>query len=149
MKHEKKRINIYITQSELKQLKEIKYKYHISISTIANIITSKMNLICSDQINETYLYEKTDKDYKTCITPRNVYNGNNTKMFTNSIKIFCKGEIKKYCKNDKQYIDIKNMIYNEFVKTYDENWDGDRLQRQMPKMIKQNRNYYKRILEEC
>ena len=38
-------------------------------------------------------------------------------------------------------------IYKDFQNTIDDNWDGNKFQRLMPKLIKQNREYYKKLLE--
>ena len=137
------RINIYLEKQEKKKLLEIKEKYHLSISTIARIVTSVYYLMIPNDLEEQYIYGKTG--YKTSIKPRKI--GLDIKklslVYTNSLKIFCKGDLKNYV-DQKKYEKSQNMIYKQFDEEWDEDWNGSVLQRNMPKYIKQNREYYKK-----
>lgn len=142
-----KRINIYLTNLEKKKIYDLKNKYHISFSTIANIVCEKTCMLISDkELQEQYVEGK--EGTKTSIKPK--YDGykKNSFIYTNTLKIFLNDRYEKYV-NDKTKINkMKNFIYNEMQNTYEENWDGNRLNRLMPKLIKNNKTYYKKLLEE-
>lgn len=139
-------INIYLTNADRKRLNELKYKYHLSYSTMANIIADKICSQIKQKEFKTYLYQDKTK-YKTSIKPRNAYKyENRTQIYTNTIKVFCRGDLRKYM-DEKDAVNLELSILNEMHDTYDENWDGNRLNRMMPKIVKKNREYYKKILE--
>lgn len=148
------RINVYLNSQDRKVLNEIKDKYHISYSTIANIIiTTYINNYADivKKIKKNYLYEE-DNSSKTSIKPRiSKYWGKDeslpiTKVFTNGIKIFTRNGFKEVLKiEDKEISKIKSKIYNEFQNTYDPNWDGNSFTRRAIKVFKNNKDYIKRI----
>lgn len=142
------RLNIYLSSNDKKELDKIKYKYHLSYSTIANIIAIALsrqeftNQFCNDRL----FTESTNK--KTSIKPRLKYEAiNNNIYFDNVVKCFLRRELKNYL-NEEQYNRINTKIYNEFQNTYEENWEGNKWHRLLPRMIKQNKEYYRRILDE-
>lgn len=154
MEKRTERINIYIEMKDKKKLDEIKYKYHLSYSTIANIIV--YNYIHMDIATETFNYKTLQEKYiygkkgtKTSIKPKTSYAEITKKsiLFTNCLKIFIENDLEKYLSNEKKREKARNRIYADFQNRYEENWDGNRFQRIMPRIIKQNRQYYKRILE--
>ena len=137
-----KKINIYITAKEKKKLEELKWKYHVSYSTIANICFDVLvkNIVKYDK----YLY--TEKGYKTSIKPRVEFEGFTTSIvYTNAIKMFLNNEIAKYTE-DKTGL-YKSKIINELDNTFEENWNGNYFNRLMPKLLKKNKEYYKKVLE--
>ncbi len=151
-----KRINVYLSHADRKILNEIRDKYHLSYSTIANIIFEKTLIGYPKRIlmvKDHYYYED-DQSTKTSIKPRNAGNETYfatsdhplTMMFTNLIKIFTRREYNKILgieKNEEQKLISK--IYNEFQNTYDPNWDGNSFTRRAIKVFKQNKDYIKRI----
>lgn len=139
-------INIYLTNADRKRLNELKYKYHLSYSTMANIITDKICSQIKQKEFKNYLYDDKTK-YRTSIKPRNAFKyENRTQIYTNCIKLFTRGDLRKYM-DEKDAVNLEISILNEMNDTYDENWDGNRLNRMMPKIVKKNRDYYKKILE--
>lgn len=143
-----KRINIYIDNKDKKRLNELKNKYHLSYSTIVNIIAEKYYMILSTKLQDCYLYGK-ENTYKTSIKPRGQERYEHPSfLYTNATRIFTKNELSEYVQDKTLIQKVNNFIYEEFDKTWDENWDGNHLQRSMPKIIKQNREYYRRILDE-
>lgn len=141
------RINIYLEAVEKKQLIKIKEKYHLSISTIADIIANVYMLIIPVELEEHYMYGRTGR--KTSIKPREmgIRIRKKSVVYTNVLKLFLKGEIKKFV-DQKTYEKTQNMIYKKFEETYDEDWNGSLLHRLLPKYIRQSPDYYKRILED-
>lgn len=152
-----KRLNIYLTPQDRKKLNEIKFKYHLSYSTIANIILIPMLVVMGKEYTNKYIYQKDEGSQKTSIKPRQ--DNYSTIVYTNALKLFCRNEYRKFLQDhnerkltekeqEKLYQDINNQIYKLFQDTYDPNWDGNELQRRMPKLIKANRQYYKKLLED-
>ena len=147
------RINIYLNGKEKKKINDLKNKYHLSYSTIANIITGVF-YSCKElqaDLKDHYIYEDKTST-KTSIKPsRNKqiqYNYEKPAMiYTNALKIFLNEDLKKYIANEKRRNQINNMIYSQFQNTYDDNWDGNRFCRQMPRFIRNNKEYIKKILE--
>lgn len=140
------RINIYLEATEKKQLIKMKEKYHLSISTIADIIANVYYLIIPVELEEHYMYGRTGR--KTSIKPREmgIKVRKKSVVYTNVLKLFLKGEIKKFA-DQKTYEISQNMIYKKFNETNDEDWNGSLLHRQLPKYIRQNPEYYRKILE--
>lgn len=151
-----KRINIYLTYQERKELNEIKYKYHLSYSTIIDIIANEVwnesqYYICN--LLDHYIYED-EKSYKTCIKPKQTsYNEmvkQPTLYLTNVIKCFLKNSfVEKVGMKQDTWNKKKSRIYNNFQNTYDPNWDGNEWNKKFPKYIKQHKEYVKKVLEEC
>lgn len=136
-----KRINIYITAKEKKELEQLKWKYHVSYSTIANICVDV--LVKHIRKYDQYLY--TEKGYKTSLKPRLEFEGiNSSVLFTNALKIFVNNEIAKYTEDKKGV--LKSKIINELDNTWEENWNGNYFNRLMPKLLKKNKDYYKKVL---
>lgn len=155
-----KGINIYLNNLDKKKLNEIKFTYHLSYSTIINIIWKHLYIwTCRYDQEIRYIYkEEIKNEQRTYIKPRDIKQiPQPTITLTNLTKMFLKDEIEKYIINEKAKKEnkenkqiantLRSQIYNEFRNTLDDNWNGNQLQRQMPKMIKQNRDYYRRLLE--
>lgn len=149
MKKKNTRVNINLTKEDHKVLTELKEKYRLSYSTICNILTNRIGLLIN---RDNYIFHDGTKASKTSIKPRNKVNA---KLITNCVKLFTRKELKNYLltnlkgskdENLKVYEKLMNGIYDEFLNTYDPNWDGNKYQRLMPKLIKQNKEYYKKLL---
>lgn len=141
------RLNIYLTVKDRKKMMEIKEKYHLSWSTIGNILTENIFMAMAKKnidIRNHYLYENDANISKTSIKPRNEY-GYSSMTYTNAIKVFCRDDLKNYM-TDEETNKLKSKIYNEFQNTYDENWNGNQLSRFIPKFFKQNKSYSKKLL---
>lgn len=135
-------VNIYITTTDRKRLEELKWKYHVSYSTIANTCVMKLAKCIGNQCG--YLYE--EKGYKTSIKCKLEWELENiSQLYTNCLKIFLKDEINKYVKEDNGK--IKSSILNELNNTWEENWNGNYFNRLMPRLVKKNKSYYKKLLE--
>ena len=71
---------------------------------------------------------------------------NISKVYTNCLKMFLKKDLKNHYETKKAN-KLYNRIHETMTKEYDPNWNGNEWQRRMPRLLKQNREYYKRILE--
>lgn len=147
------RLNIYLNGKERKKLNDLKNKYHLSYSTMANIITGVFYscIELQSHLKDHYLYEDKTST-KTSIKPSKekqiTYDFEKpTMVFTNALKIFLNDDLKKYIEDERKRNKLLNMIYSQFQNTYDENWDGNTFCRQMPKFIRNNKDYIKKILE--
>lgn len=143
------RVNIYLTYKEKKELCSIRDKYHLSFSTISNIIAR--NTALTGKIIEDKEYKYKEKGYKTSIKPKcEPYLDeivNKSKYYTNAVKRYLRKEYE--CIDEKIKTKLLNKIINEFKETYDPNWNGNEWNRRMPRLLKEHREYYRKILDEC
>lgn len=140
------RLNIYLTGLDRKKMMQTKEKYHLSWSTIANILAEHTFMAMARKgidIRNHYLYEDNNS-MKTSIKPRNEYNYT-AMTYTNAVKLFTRDDYKKYLEQEEAN-KLKSKIYNLFQNTYDENWNGNQLSRFIPKFFKQNKTYSKKLL---
>lgn len=155
-------LNVYLTNADRKELTKIKEKYHLSYSTIASIIVGELVRGSWDKLWDHYIY-KEEKSTKTSIKPRNYNNPDSnvicefkdgrkiktTLIYTNAIKTFTHNEIAKNLGIDEKEAEKRrSRIFNAFSNTYDPNWNGNQLSRFIPKFIRQNKAYVKKVLEE-
>lgn len=140
------RINIYLNNKERQILNQMKYKYHLSYSTIANILGEILIEPLKLEEIKTYIYEDKTK-YKTSIKPKDAYKyENRTQIYTNLLKIYCRNELNKYLPQSK--IDkYQTSIYIRMNETQDDNWNGNQFNRQMVKWLKHNKEYATKIIE--
>lgn len=138
-----KTINIYLKPNDKKELCRLQNKFHLSFSTMANAIITPIYVALGQKLNEK-LYN--EKNYKTCIKPRQ--DQYSSKQYTNAIKLFLRKDLKKYV-DEQTNQKITQMIYKEFQNTYDENWNGNRWCRFIPKFIKKNPTYIRNLIENA
>lgn len=139
------RINIYLEKDERNRLEKIKNRYHLSYSTIARLIVESYYPWINEQLEEHYIYEK--KGYKTSIKPKKSIIVNKPSIvYTNAIKIFLKKDLKKYV-DEKAFDQIQNRLYQNFEKEFDVDWNGAYMSHIIPKFIKTNKEYVKKLLE--
>lgn len=145
------RINVYLTDDDKKYLNGIKYKYQLSYSTIANILVICLLGKTDEDISKEYIYTNDVNSKKTSIKPRTlgIICDRKTILFTNAIKLFARNELvsKGVIENNKKLKQLQENVLKSFKETKDPNWNGNEWQRRMPKLLKQNREYYKRILD--
>lgn len=143
-----KRVNINLTYEDKKELEKLRIEKKLSYSTIANIITK---WLIGWIHPEGYIYKDLNEK-KTSIKPRNSYKSQD---ITNCLKLFLRKDLKKYILENlegnektklKLYNSLNNKIYDEMKDTYDPNWDGNEWHRKVPKILKQNPDYYKKLL---
>lgn len=150
------RLNIYLTSDDKKKLSILKYQYHLSFSTLARIIAENIiSLKNKASLNETYIYQNDKGQTRTSIKPRkwqNLHQENwitaPTIFYTNVLKLYLRNDlVNKKIVEDEDLPKINKHLYKCFEKEKDDNWNGNEWQRRLPKMIKQNKEYYKKLLE--
>ena len=148
-------ICIYLTKEDKNRLTNIKYKYKLSYSTIADSIAECL-IAHSDvkQYEETHIYDNEPKrENQTSIKPR--FHGNQVLItkplifYTNILKLFLRHElVKRGYLTQKTFEKVQKEIYHEFETRKEPNWDGNEWNRKLPKFLKKNKTYYKKILED-
>ena len=151
------RLNIYLTNEDKKQLSILKYKYHLSYSTIARLIAETLfSPQMKASLNETYIYTEDKGQTRTSIKPRKWTTLDQDKWIT-APTIFYTNVLKLYLRNDllnkrivdkEEYPKFNKQLYKKFETEKDENWNGNEWQRKLPKFIKQNKEYYRKLLNE-
>lgn len=167
-----KTINIYLNTEERKQLDNLKVKYRVSLTTIADVVTKitfKYFLQNEEKLEGNDKLKKLFKEYlyikgrKTSIKEPKGYkkeeggqyitgntyaqNVSKSRFVTNCLVIYIKKEIKKHIREElaEHYW---NDINKELTNRKDEFWnynDHIRLQR---RMLRENKEYFKKALEE-
>lgn len=148
------RLNIYLTYEDKQILNQIKYKYQLSYSTIARLIAENLiNVAGTVQLDGIYMYPNDKGQTKTSIKPRKFIGfeaivKHPTIFYTNVIKVYTRSDVEKrlFLKETK-YKKFLKELEKSFKEEKDPNWNGNEWQRRLPKLIKQNREYYKKILE--
>lgn len=149
------RLNIYLSPEDKKILNEIKYKYQLSYSTIARLIGECVGIYMKSAksvMNETYIYQNDKTQSRTCIKPRktptqDLYITAPTIYYTNVLKAYCRNKLIDLMEI-KNYKKFQDQLLKAFKEEKDPNWNGNEWQRRLPKMIKQNKEYYRKLLEE-
>lgn len=148
------RLNIYLTHEDKQILNQIKYKYQLSYSTIARLLLENLiNVSGTKEIDAIYLYPDDKGQTKTSIKPRK-FKGYETLVkhpticYTNAIKLYTRNDIeKKLFLKETKYKKFIKELEKSFKEEKDPNWNGNEWQRRMPRLIKQNREYYRKLLE--
>lgn len=150
MKYPKSRtINIYLNRKDQKELMEIKNKYHLSFSTIIEIISMPITAICNKyKIWEDENIEDRHGCYKTAVKPKMRLTNMTDRKYSIITKVFTRKIYQKVAtKEEVQW--ANNFIYKEFKERYDENWNGNYINRIVPRIIKKNPDYYRKIIEDA
>lgn len=148
-----KRVNVYLTKEERKQLTNTKYYYHISLSTIANILVDNLNIEDFKKYEQVLIYENAKRNCQTSIKPRipgqKILIKNSLYLYTNILKLWIHNDfIKKGFMTEKQFHKYYKNVLHEFETRKEDNWDGNEWNRKLPRHLKRNKEYYKRILED-
>ena len=102
---------------------------------------------------ETYIYKngkktsiKTPKMFeKDSLFEKQKYKSRYT---TNVIKIYLKKDIKKYVNDPKLIEQYWNECNEKMTKTYDEFWDYNKHIRYQRRMIRENKEYFRKALDQ-
>lgn len=155
-----KTINIYLTTTEKDQATRLMRKYKVSLSTLTGKICFYMTYALThhgiennllDQLQEKYL--ETGLNHKTSVKPKELMEVlantiTNKSMFaTNCLKIYLNKLVENYILQEG-----KNEFYTNLDKALTEckdmYWNYNVSIRSTRRMIKQNKKYWKRVLEE-
>ena len=152
-----KTINIYLTRTEKTQADKVRSKYKVSLSTLTGVVVlitydllHKNNEVMLEHIENKYIAK--EGNYKTSIKPRELMETlgeeiKNKNIFaTNCLKIYLNKAIKEYLEPEKV-----NLYYARIDKTlnekFDTYWDYNCSIRNQRRMLKQNKEYWKKALE--
>lgn len=149
------RLNIYLTNEDKQILNQIKYKYQLSYSTIARLIGENLLSVINDvkELDAFYMYPNDKGQTKTSIKPRKfkgfeVWVIHPTIFYTNVIKLFTRNNVeKKLFLKESKYKKFQKDLEKAFKEEKDPNWNGNEWQRRMPRLIKQNKPYYRKLLD--
>ena len=129
-----RRVNVFLSREEYKRLEDIKYKYRLSISIIAQIIA--LNYTFNDSLGKVCGNEQlynTKNSKKTCLKLDQKFKRNDAditkgKFFNNALIIFVNKQESQYI-NVKDAEKIRNQIYNTFSNTIDPFWEYNNYRR--------------------
>ena len=161
-----KHIDIYLTKEQKQELDKISQKYQVSLSVIVDKVAHRyfQLFVMKGQdpfktMTEKYIYN--EKGYRTSVKPKYYKDfiksyepvikikGWQSKLFTNLIKIWLKNNEYRWI-DEKDIINkFRNMINSDLQKTYDQYWNYNEQIRNTRRMIKENKDYWKRALEEA
>lgn len=122
------RITIFLERDDYIKLNNIKYKYHLSISTIAQIIYNfyLLSPIITDACINNHYYNTGKTCRKTTIKVNNKLmeneSLNKTQFFNNALIIFIRDKTKDLL-NTKDHEKVKNKIYACLQNTVDPFYD--------------------------
>lgn len=156
-----KTINIYITKEQKQKAYKIQEKYRVSLSTIVGCVTYWLYkyLLMEENKKEieslTTTYINKTAVYKTSVKPRelNQVLGNEIKnkntFGTNATVIFLEKSIENYLTDKKNIQNYWKEIDRQLTKTEDPYWDYNSGIRIMRRMIRQNKSYWKKVIEDA
>ena len=157
------KINVYIAKEDRKKLDEIKVKNQLSLTAIVDILIEItydcLKLNCNEEtmkkITNMYVYQRGNK---TSIKIPRSYKRNTmyetvdkSRFASNCLNIYLKKEINIFIKN-KDILEGKygywNRINQEMKNRHDPKWQYNENLRNQVNIVKQNKEYFKKILGE-
>lgn len=154
-----KTINIYIRKDKKEQIDKMKLRYQLSLTTIVDILVFETYKLLNDPKDNTlinkfkgnYIYLKTAK---TSIKEPKVYSMLN--MTHREKCIFATNVLECYMRKDfKQYIKDQTKLNKYYCKcdrkmtdTYEENWNYNNFIRMQRRMLRANKDYFRKALEQ-
>ena len=170
-----KTINIYLNSKERKLVDDLKVKYRLSLTTIVDVITKytfkyffqyaveKNNKNEEDlkRLYHEYLYLK---GRKTSIKEPQIFKKENggiyligneyakgqskSRFVTNSLMIYLNKTIENYVKDKEMVQAYWNNINKELLTRKDDFWDYNQYVRKQRRMLRENKEYFKKALEK-
>lgn len=155
-----KSINIYLNTEERKSIDQVKNKYRLSLTTITDILvmvtmkaflnTNNKELI--ERLKNEYLYTR---GRKTSIKQPKIFSDkelfakeqHKSRFATNVIMLYIKKDIKRYL-NEEQQKEYWNDANKKLTTTTDTWWNYNNHIRLQRRMIRENKEYLKKALEE-
>ena len=152
----KKTINIYTSKEDRKTIDKLKVKYQLSLTTIIDILlfvtTKYLNEESIKDLANKYKYKKSQK---TSIKTPKIYkdlkweNIKENIYATNVLQIYLKKDINKYIENKETLQKYYNDINNKMTTTNDEFWNYNQHIRMQRRMLRENKEYFKKELENA
>lgn len=153
----KKTINIYLDKTDRDAIDKLKVKYELSLTTIVDILV----FVTTKYLENTEIYENLQKDYiynkgkKTSIKKPKIFNSLNwenlkeCKYCTNVLLLYVRKDIKKYIKDQETLNKYYNLINQKMTTTKDEFWNYNNHIRMQRRMLKENKDYFRKALENA
>lgn len=159
----KKTINIYLTNDEKKQAQKIQQKYKVSLTTITDVLIFvsyyallhyPTELKANDLLKNNYIKGKGNKTSiktpyilkdKTPIGDTLI--GKEMIYCTNILKIYLNHEAKKWLTEEGQNYYWKE-IDRKLQQTQERYWDYNNFNRMSRRNLRENKEYYKRAIEQ-
>lgn len=155
-----KTINIYLNSQERKLVDDLKVKYQLSLTTIVDIlvmVTMKVFLMTNDKekvdhLKNEYLYtpgRKTSIKQPKIFSDKELFakEQHKSRFATNVIMLYIKKDIKNYV-NQEQANKYWNECNSRLTTTKDQFWNYNTHIRMQRRMLRENKEYFKKALEE-
>ena len=153
-----KTINIYLNTKDREEIEKLKVKYNLSLTTITDILIFESLIILKKESNKG-LFDKFRKEYilskgqKTSIKKPRILKQleiNDTeinKLCTNVLTIYIRKELKHYFTNEKELNRFYSNVDRKMNETYEEFWDYNYFVRKQRRMLRENKEYFKKAIE--
>jgi len=154
-------INVYLSQKTLDQLNDTRKKYHVSISTIAQILSDYVSPMINDYPSEYLLkYIDTEHRNKTSIKPRNCTENehffqkiNQSKetashIYSNLLYLYANNQLNKILMTENKQILSKSEkeIEKELISKREIFWNYNTRMRETVRIVRKNQDYFAKIL---
>lgn len=155
----KKTINVYLNNEDRKQIDNLKSKYQLSLTTITDIlvmVTMKVFLQTNNEelikrLTNEYLY---NRGKKTSIKEPKIFNDKSifakeqhkSRFATNVIMIYLKKEIKNYV-NEQLASKYWKECNKKLTTTKDGFWNYNQHIRLQRRMLRENKDYFRKALD--
>ena len=151
-------INIYTSKDQRKLIDKLKVKYQLSLTTIVDIlvfVTTKYmesNTEKFEELTNKYVYKKGGK---TSIKKPKIFktlkwnNVKENRFATNVLLIYIKKDIANWLKNKDDVTKYYNLCNEKMTKTEDQFWNYNQHIRMQRRMLRENKEYFKRELENA
>lgn len=157
-----KTINVYLNKDDRKKIDNLKVKYQLSLTTITDILVMVTTKIFNQLEDKTkleklmtkYLYKRGKK---TSIKTPSLFKKDSifekqehkSRYTTNVIMIYLNRDIKKYVDDEKLVNQYWNETNNKMTTTKDEFWHYNEHIRYQRRMLRENKEYFKKELENA
>ena len=169
-----KTINIYLNSQERKLVDDLKVKYRLSLTTIVDVITKhtfkyflqyayEYNNKNEEDLKRLYKEYIYNKGKKTSIKEPQIFKKENggdylvgneyakgqskSKFTTNCLIIYLNKDIKNYVKEEEMQKAYWNNINKELTTRKDDWWNYNDHIRYQRRMLRENKEYFKKALE--
>ena len=142
-----KRVNVYVLTQDRNEIQEIRNKYHVSLSTLADEVANKYMFYEPIKAKmDNYLFKGGQK---LSIKPKNdvhIFKDNHSKIYSNCLYIFI-NRLDKELLMEADYKKVREAI-NKALQTKKETfWQYNETIRNQRRSMKENKEYWKRTLE--
>lgn len=151
------KINIYLTDEQKKAIAKKCAWYKVSTSTIVDKVVYRFLSEIKEGYDEfrnslfiDFLYRDTGRK-KTSVKPtifKSFKFTHPNKLATNCLLVWLKKDLKRFIQDDKKCQRIYSLIDDDLNKAYDKFWNYNEQIRNMRRMLKDDKNYWKRAIEQ-